>query len=51
MDEDVRLGRLWLVTSDVGIIIELRDLLEEEFELPLPEGELVLVSKLAEEES
>jgi hypothetical protein len=50
IDEDDSLGGLWLVISDVGIVNELRDLLDEGIELLLLEEELVLVQKLAEEE-
>jgi hypothetical protein len=50
IDEDDSLGGLWLVISDVGIAIELRDLLDEAIELLILEKELVLMLKLAEEE-
>jgi hypothetical protein len=50
IDEDDSLGGLWLVISEVGIVNELRGLLDEGIELLLLEEELVLVQKLAEEE-
>jgi hypothetical protein len=50
IDEDDSLGGLWLVIPDVGIVIELRDLLDEASELLILEKELVLMLKLAEEE-